>query len=388
MEVLVAEYVCCSSKHLYALKEFITEGFAMAYYVARDLASCGVSVDLALCPDVLSRVTVPRGVGVVCVPRELDLIDFLREYCDRYDYVVAIAPPPQLIRVVDVVGDRFLGSEPRLVKLFSNKFATIRLLGELGIDVPPTVFVHGSLSIPEVSELGFPVVAKPVDCAGGSGTSLVTSCSELKGAVSRALSCSEVCYALVQEYVPGTHMSISAIVRDGDVTLLSLNLQFIGVNHGFRYYGGLLPLRRFAFEATSLVRRVVEELPGLRGYVGFDVIYHGGSLYVVEVNPRLTTSYVGLSKLLGPKAGLYLLSAVSNVELKTRVPLISDRYSYYVLTEFPSLVNGEEIIYVPGISIEMMHVDCGDLGYVESRLRTLLPQNLRYLADVVSTLLS
>ncbi len=388
MKVLVAEYVCCSSRYLHSLREFITEGFAMAYCVARDLASCGISVDLALCPDVLSRVTVPRGVGVVCVPRELDLIDFLREYCDRYDYVVAIAPPPQLIRVIDVVGDRFLGPEPKLVKLFSNKFATIRLLSELGIDVPPTILVHGDLSIPEVSELGYPVVVKPVDGAGGSGTSLVTSWSELRCAVSRALLCSEVCYALVQRYVPGTHMSISAIVRDGVVVLLSLNLQFIAVDCGFRYCGGLLPIRRFAFEATSLVRRVVEELPGLRGYVGFDVVYHGGSLYVVEINPRLTTSYVGLSKLLGHEVGLYLLGAVSNVELRRRVPLISDRYSYYILTEFCNPVSGEEVMYVPGLSTKAVHVDCGDLIYVRSRLRTLLPHDLKYLADVVSTLLS
>ena len=39
---------------------------------------------------------------------------------------------------------------------------------------------------------------------------------------------------------------------------------------------------------------MVESFSGLRGYVGVDVVLGQDKLYVVDVNPRLTTSYVGL----------------------------------------------------------------------------------------------
>jgi hypothetical protein len=50
--------------------------------------------------------------------------------------------------------------------------------------------------------------------------------------------------------------------------------------------------------ATNLGKRALAALPATRGYVGIDLILgrdpQGGEDFVIEVNPRLTTSYVGL----------------------------------------------------------------------------------------------
>ena len=47
--------------------------------------------------------------------------------------------------------------------------------------------------------------------------------------------------------------------------------------------------------------RAVGLVPGLRGYIGVDLILdeHAPGVSVVEINPRLTTSYVGLRAALG-----------------------------------------------------------------------------------------
>ena len=42
-----------------------------------------------------------------------------------------------------------------------------------------------------------------------------------------------------------------------------------------------------------MAARIVAAVPGLRGYVGVDGIW-GGSLTVLEINPRLTLTYAGL----------------------------------------------------------------------------------------------
>ncbi|NIV10374.1 MAG: ATP-grasp domain-containing protein, partial [Aliifodinibius sp.] len=51
-------------------------------------------------------------------------------------------------------------------------------------------------------------------------------------------------------------------------------------------------------EALETAQRTVELLRGLRGYVGVDMVLTNDEPVVVEVNPRLTTSYIGLRKVI------------------------------------------------------------------------------------------
>ena len=56
--------------------------------------------------------------------------------------------------------------------------------------------------------------------------------------------------------------------------------------------------RELAQRATELAERCLDALPAARGYVGVDLVLgkaaDGSEDVVIEVNPRLTTSYVGL----------------------------------------------------------------------------------------------
>lgn len=48
----------------------------------------------------------------------------------------------------------------------------------------------------------------------------------------------------------------------------------------------------------AAARAAVGALPGLRGHVGVDLVAAPDRCVVIEVNPRLTTSYVGLRRVL------------------------------------------------------------------------------------------
>jgi hypothetical protein len=66
-----------------------------------------------------------------------------------------------------------------------------------------------------------------------------------------------------------------------------------------RYRGGELPLAAGLGErAIAVADRALAALPATQGYVGLDLVLgrdpEGGEDFVIEVNPRLTTSYVGL----------------------------------------------------------------------------------------------
>ena len=51
---------------------------------------------------------------------------------------------------------------------------------------------------------------------------------------------------------------------------------------------------------AALARRVGRAMPGLRGFVGIDLVWHAQrGPVLIEVNPRVTCAYVGLSQALG-----------------------------------------------------------------------------------------
>jgi predicted ATP-grasp superfamily ATP-dependent carboligase len=66
----------------------------------------------------------------------------------------------------------------------------------------------------------------------------------------------------------------------------------------FHYRGGRVPLTEpLASRALSLARKAVDCVPGLFGYVGVDLVLGDAGDWVIEINPRLTTSYLGLRQL-------------------------------------------------------------------------------------------
>ena len=53
----------------------------------------------------------------------------------------------------------------------------------------------------------------------------------------------------------------------------------------------LLPRRQ---EANQIAQQVKAAFPGLFGFIGIDLIHNDNGLYIVDINPRLTTSYIAL----------------------------------------------------------------------------------------------
>ena len=65
---------------------------------------------------------------------------------------------------------------------------------------------------------------------------------------------------------------------------------------------------------TALVRKIATAIPGLNGYVGVDVIIDNGHIYVVEINPRVTTSYIALREILNKNPADLILNNALNIQ--------------------------------------------------------------------------
>jgi tyramine---L-glutamate ligase len=215
------------------------------------------------------------------------------------DFTVLVAPETtgilaRLTREFQAAGARVLGSTPEAVDLTGDKDRLARRLRDVGIPTPRSRTVIPASGLP--ADMSYPAVLKPVDGAGSVDTYYVSDARSLpEGA-------RELPVALLQPFVPGVPMSGSFLVdHRSRAWLIGVGIQHVAVHDGrFEYRGGRLPSS--CRSAESLLRPLVESIQGLRGFVGVDFIEDAasGRVTVLEINPRPTTSIVGLTRLLPP----------------------------------------------------------------------------------------
>lgn len=287
----------------------LREADLMVAALVQDLmAVAGVQVTLARDPRLPSpRVAVPLCPVSGGGPEGL-WPEWARAIAE-HDALWPLAPETdglleRLSRLAAEAGVRLLGSAPDAVAVAASKSATAERLAAAGVPVIATF----PPDAPPPSPHGW--VVKPDDGAGAEGVLWLRNSAAL--AAWRASGA--VAGAVVQPFVPGVAASLSLLCRDGRGWLLSANRQHveIGADGAFAYHGsGVGALAGRAAELRRLGEAVAAALPGLWGYVGVDVVLTADGPVVVEINPRLTTSYVGLREASGTNPAALVLGLLN-----------------------------------------------------------------------------
>lgn len=146
----------------------------------------------------------------------------------------------------------------------------------------------------------FPAVLKPRDGAGSQATFRIDAAAMLSSCVAQARAEGFDGELVLQSYVSGRAASVAFLVGGPAPLALLPATQELSDDGRFHYRGGVIPLRGSdAVRVLDLGRRAVVSVPGLMGYVGVDLVLGATAAQdvVIEINPRLTTSYVGLRAL-------------------------------------------------------------------------------------------
>ncbi len=118
---------------------------------------------------------------------------------------------------------------------------------------------------------------------------------------------------VVQPYIEGEAASLSVLYGGGEHRLAGVNAQEIEVCGGELSLKACVVngLRHRAYDFDDMAKRLGQAIPGLAGYVGVDCVVHDDGVCIIEVNPRLTTSYVGLHDSLGVNPAACVLSLLT-----------------------------------------------------------------------------
>lgn len=185
-------------------------------------------------------------------------------------------------------------STPKATCSASDKWKFHQLATQAGLPVPKTMPVARSM---ELQSLSFPLVIKPRRGAGATDTQIILSTAQLESWLAQTERPEEF---LAQEFIAGHPASISCIVSPSTkaISWLPAGLQLFD---GLSYLGGKVggPIAR-SDEIETVAKAAVSLIPGLIGYIGVDVIIphdNQAPVMLLEINSRLTTSYLGYREL-------------------------------------------------------------------------------------------
>ncbi len=216
------------------------------------------------------------------------------------DRVLVIAPETDGVleaKLAEFPASVHLGCTPTAVRLTTDKLALAEHWETHGIRTPRTRL------FPEIPG-EFPLVCKPRDGCGSTATMRVETRDDLENCREIAKSEDFPGDLILQPHIPGRPASVAFLVgpTGTDPAPLLPTFQLLSPDGRFHYRGGELPIRPdLAQRVIALARRAIDSVPGLHGFVGVDVILgeaaDGTADFAIEINPRLTTSYVGLREL-------------------------------------------------------------------------------------------
>lgn len=296
------------------------EGELMLRALVRDLAELG-GVEMSVLRD--ARLPEPdwadEGVTLLPVASSAGFVGAWGSAVAQADAVWPIAPESggilaDLCRDVNGRGKILLNSPAEAVRLAASKRTTSEWLRSAGVAVVPT---YPMAETPP--DCPWPRVMKPDDGAGCENARLLRDSRDWDGWHPDRGAAEWV----VQPYLPGEPMSLSALFCRGEGRLLSVNRQHIALeNSGFVLRGC-----RVGGEADTagyhqnLLGQIAHAFPDLWGYAGVDFIRTASGAVVLEINPRLTTSWVGLGEALGVNpAGLVLELALGKPLAELAIP--------------------------------------------------------------------
>lgn len=218
----------------------------------------------------------------------------LQHWASQVNEVVLVAPETDGVladrtRRIQAIGVTHLGASVPAIELCADKFALESWLTNQGFATTQSSLINPDEPWPKLPPSRYPLIVKPRDGAGCLETYRILDVHEPQPVITVP--------SLIQSEVAGCPMSVCLLADGkGKAMVLAVGRQEIQVDDGrLSYAGGSIPVE-FDAQALEPIVKAVSSIEGLKGWIGVDFLWNPNLEHatIIEVNPRLTTSFVGL----------------------------------------------------------------------------------------------
>jgi predicted ATP-grasp superfamily ATP-dependent carboligase len=322
----------------------LCEGYAMLRSLINDFYEFGFNIKTLLDERMRFYSTYLKSDKILLVKSTDSFIKRFSNMLKDNSYCFLIAPEfsnilYNLTKLAIKENNILLSQNLQFIKKGTSKVENYNYFKTNGLPTPKTYGINLNEAENLVKKLykngkiNFPLIIKPIDGAGAENLHKVSSIGTLKPLISQIEKEKDLSKILIQEFVDGIDLSAS-ILGQKNLTkhnefickLLSLNFQKIVIKNksgSTEYLGGYTPYRRKK-SLTETIQNYIDKLkiPNMSGYFGIDFIQTDRNLFFIEINPRLTTSYLGLRNVLNFNPAKLIYEAKTNqlskIKLETK----------------------------------------------------------------------
>ncbi len=304
MRVLIYEFIAGGGMvHTALPRDLLPMGHAMLRAVVSEFAAAGCEV-VTTRDHRVPHTPAAHNLTITSAADLVAVFDDLPRLCQA---ALVIAPEfdgilESLLRRVEKSGVRNLGCASIVAQLCSDKLALSRHLLDAGVPTPATVAWSPG------QRIAFPAVVKPRYGVGCEDTFICRSDADLAKLPPRT-------DWISQPLLPGAPASVSFVHGRP----LLAGSQRIEGQAQLRYRGGTLPLPpELSHRAASLGDRCLRTLPGMASYIGIDLLLGESPEQdaVVEINPRITMSFIALQLLCATNLARAILDPVAPLSFR------------------------------------------------------------------------
>ncbi len=223
-----------------------------------------------------------------------DYDNYLNKIKSQIDAVWVIAPESDdiLLDIESILSDKiWIGCQRCAIKIATSKSLTKKKLSEFGILNPDLI---------QKNRFFTNYVLKPDDGAGSENTKIFHT---LEQAINEKEKLNEGGRKyILEKFIEGNAMSFSMLCFEDYLEIISIKKQIIKISPD-----GKISFIKNSFinqelgkslqpKIFNIAKKLRKAIPGLMGFVGVDfVLDKNNDVFVLEVNPRLTCSFLGLS---------------------------------------------------------------------------------------------
>lgn len=298
-KILIFEYICGGGLADQPIPlSLAAEGRLMLQTLINELSGLK-QVEMLIPLDIrCQNINIPDSATIIYIDHKNNIMRELPRLINQVDAVWPIAPESngllsEIAKLIRAQNKIALLSSAEALRICSDKLVSYAFSVTQSIAMPVT---H-KLNL--IRNFSYPAVIKPVDGVGCQSVRLIKDEDTLHKIIAEGENDIDF---IIQPYIAGRTVSVSFLCKAAQAWLICCNEQHIEIEADqFRFKGCVVNVSsEFIDYYWQLAQKIAAGMPGLWGYIGMDLIEpEGQNPILIEINPRLTSSYAGIAAATG-----------------------------------------------------------------------------------------